>query len=736
MKRIIAALTAALALLVGACSSGGYGSVGPPDTSSGNGSGGGTPPANTSSTALFEPSAGVLPYPTDLYFAGSTDGTINIQPPNAAMPNQAAINALDGFSTTAVIRENFGGALDPSSFTASSVIIVPVVTDNHTKATIGVLGPPLTPGVDYTAALGTEAGVGPTVLEITPLHPLMPSTCIQNGAFLGANCTTGTGYLVLLTRGIKDAQGHAAVPSADFTTILTALGAGDPTCPSITDPTLNAICQLTGAQLQIAQAVGVDPAQIVLSFSFTTQSTLDTLELLSATTPPATALTVHPIGLTTADIPGLNLPGHADIYVGTLTIPYYSSKSAPLTDFWHAPPFPLDPTSTFVTRYNPLPVPTQTLQIPVLVTVPNASSALGAAPPAGGWPVLIFQHSITRNREDIFAVADSFGDSGFVVVAIDLPLHGITNQADPLYAAGANPAYAGLNLPATGSIERTFDLDVENNTTGAAGADGNIDPSGSHFINLTSVLTSRDNLREGVADLIALTRSLPSLNLGAAGTINPAAIHYLGHSLGAVEGGTFLGVDLPPSQIVTATLAMPGGGIANLLRDSPTFGPQINAGLEAQGVSPGTTLYEQFFRDAQTAVDSGDPVNFIAQATALHPIHLIQVVGSTTSLPDQVIPNSATQRLIVASSYGPAALTRIPAPAAPGPVQDAGGFRAFVNFVVGTHGSIIDPSASPAATQEMQAESITFTGQPIFGLFPATPPGTTILIANPTVIQP
>jgi hypothetical protein len=735
MKRNIAALTAAVALLVGACSSGGFGTVGPPDTSSGDGSGGGTPPANTTSTALFQPSAGVLPYPTDLYFAGSTDGTINIQPPNAAMPNQAAINALDGFSTTAVIRENFGGALDPASFTASSVIIIPVVTDNRTKATIDVLGPPLTPGVDYTAALGTEAGVGATVLEITPLHPLMPSTCIANGAFLGANCTTGTGYLVLLTRGIKDAQGNAAVPSADYTTILTALGAGDPTCPSITDATLNAICQLTGAQLQIAAHFGVTPANVVLSFSFTTQSTLDTLELLSATTAPQT-LTVHPIGKTTADIPGLNLPGHADIYVGTLNIPYYSSKSAPLTAFWHAPPFPLDTTSTFVTRYNPLPVATQTLQIPVLVTVPNGSSALGAAPPAGGWPVLIFQHGITRNREDAFAVADSFGDSGFVVVAIDLPLHGITNQADPLYAAGANPAYAGLNLPASGSIERTFDLDVENNSTGAAGADGAIDPSGSHFINLTSLLTSRDNLREGVADLITLTRSLPAMSLGAAGTINPAAIHYLGHSLGAIEGGTFLAV-IPSSEIITATLANPGGGIANLLRDSPAFAPQINAGLAAQGLMQGTTLYEQFFRDAQTAVDSGDPVNFIAQATALHPIHLLQVVGSGTSLPDQVVPNSATQRLIVASSYGPDALTRIPAPAAPGPVQSAGGFRAYVNFLVGDHGSIIDPTASPAATQEMQGESITFTGQPIPVFFPVTtPPGTTILIGNPTVIQP
>jgi hypothetical protein len=70
-------------------------------------------------------------------------------------------------------------------------------------------------------------------------------------------------------------------------------------------------------------------------------------------------------------------------------------------------------------------------------------------------------------------------------------------------------------------------------------------------------------------------------------------------------------------------------------------------------------------------------------------------------------------------------------------VQNAGGFRAFVNFLVGDHGSIIDPTASPAATQEMQGESITFTGQPIPVFFPVTtPPGTTILIGNPTVIQP
>ena len=141
-----------------------------------------------------------------------------------------------------------------------------------------------------------------------------------------------------------------------------------------------------------------------------------------------------------------------------------------------------------------------------------------------------------------------------------------------------------------------------------------------HFINLTSLLTSRDNLREGVADLIILARSLPQLNLGAAGGIDPASVHYVGHSLGAIEGGTLLAVvGTGPGALGTGTLAMPGGGVARLLRDSPTFGPQINAGLAAQGVTQGSTLYEQFFRDAQTAVDAGDPVNFISLATAAHP---------------------------------------------------------------------------------------------------------------------
>jgi|HubBroStandDraft_6_1064221.scaffolds.fasta_scaffold42696_1 pimeloyl-ACP methyl ester carboxylesterase len=750
MKKLIAAGIATLAFLIGGCSTGD--TIGATNPFSSNGNPGGTTPVmpSGSNVALFKLSSGVLPYPTDLYFAGSTDGTLNIQPANALEPNQTAVNALDGYSTNAVIRTTFGGAINPATLTPLSVIVVPVITSNTTKATIGVAGTgaPLTQGVDYTVGVASDAGVGPQILEIRPLHPLTASTCIQGGMFLGANCTTGNGYLVILNNGITDTSGHAAVPDTDYAAIKTAL-AGGATCPSITDPTLNGVCQLTGAHLQIAQALAahipalansLNPANIVLTFSFTTGSTLDSLELISATTAPQT-MKLNATGLPTSAANPL-LPGHSDIFVGALTVPYYLSKAAPLTGSWQAPPFPLDMTSTFVTRYNPLPVATQMLQIPVLATAPNANSTAvkaGAVPP---WPVLIFQHGITRNREDMLAVADSFADAGFAVVAIDLPLHGITtpyNAANPatfFYASSANPLYAGLGLPASGSIERTFDLDLI--------TPGTIDPSGSHFINLTSLLTARDNLREGAADLITFERSVSNAvvaNAGNAKMFAAGQTHYLGHSLGAIVGAVFLGV-VPASDVSTGTLANPGGDLSQLLITSPSFAPVINAGLAAQGLTPGTTLYSQFFRDSQNVIDSGDPINYIAQTTGLHPIHLLQVVGSTpppagcnaqsfiNGCPDQVVPNTATQAMLTASTYGLAPLAQAHATASPLPtvISSGSGVRAYVNFIQGDHGSVID-DVVPAVTGEMQAEAISFTGAPIPPLgIAANTPGSTLVL--------
>ena len=65
---------------------------------------------------------------------------------------------------------------------------------------------------------------------------------------------------------------------------------------------------------------------------------------------------------------------------------------------------------------------------------------------------------------------------------------------------------------------------------------------------------------------------------------------------------------------------MPGGLITQLLLDSPTFGPGIIAGIGAQSSTTALPLiynntnFNNYFRDLQTVIDSGDPINHIYDA--------------------------------------------------------------------------------------------------------------------------
>ena len=208
-------------------------------------------------------------------------------------------------------------------------------------------------------------------------------------------------------------------------------------------------------------------------------------------------------------------------------------------------------------------------------------------------------------------------------------------------------------------------------------------------------------------------------------------IHFVGHSLGSIVGGVYATFG---DNARTASLLNTGGGVAQTIVDSPTFGPAINAALTAQGLIPGTTLYNQFLRDAQTAADAGDPVNYIATLLGKKPVHITQVVGSTGWLPDQVVPNSSTQRMIAAgvSATGVPLIRRISTTDVT--TADNG---AYVNFLFGHHGSIIDPSCSTppvgpdpakcaAVTTEMQRETVAF----------AAGDGVGVTITDTSVVQP
>ena len=192
--------------------------------------------------------------------------------------------------------------------------------------------------------------------------------------------------------------------------------------------------------------------------------------------------------------------------------------------------------------FNPTPAKVADVTVPLLVTIPNATSACPyvypvSAPP-GGWPVAIVQHGITRNRSDALAMSDGFADACFIVASIDLPLHGITDTTNPLYCDATRPQCIG-------ATERTFNVDLVNNATGATGPDGVIDASGTHAFDQPDEPAHGPRQRCGraEADLIVLTKSVvrhsrsrPDPTAGGSGGLNPARVSYVGQSLGRHRG--------------------------------------------------------------------------------------------------------------------------------------------------------------------------------------------------------
>jgi hypothetical protein len=266
------AATLIAAFVVVGCS-GSSDNIGPTNPQSGNGNPG--PPAGVGEfVPLFRPTSGVLPFPIDLYFSGSTDGTLNLPASVSALtPHFAALNALDGFSTTADISLRFSGAIDPATL-AANVRVIRATIDNATKATIPPVLGILQPGVDYSIGVSTDIDSGGSTVLIRPLRPLVPST--------GG---TNNGYLILVTDGVASLDGEPASPDAEYLTVRTAAiadltgGVNPPTCASITNATLNGVCRLTFAHLAIGSQL---PGGLALS-----GGTVDNAYRISRGTPAA-----------------------------------------------------------------------------------------------------------------------------------------------------------------------------------------------------------------------------------------------------------------------------------------------------------------------------------------------------------------------------------------------------------------------------------------------------------------
>ena len=664
-------------------------------------------------TARFDPSAGVIPLPNNLLLSGTTDLTLNppvADPTNFGDPT-VAISALDGWSTVAPWTFSMSTAPAPGSIVAGESVRVFEVTLTGPGGGVTGIVRELQPGSEFVTAVVPSDTTGRTI-AIIPTSPLKQLTS----------------YMAVVTDDVTDASGNDATPDQTYflasrTSPLCVNGQStDPLLPNATACALEPLRLLTNSQRAAAQAAGIPASEIVVSWVMTTQSITPVLQAVRSVTEPAPT-TVAFSGVNTS---AAGLPPIADIYIGVVTLPYYlqapsaSNPTAPLTGFWRAAPgayvppfnaFGLSPTSTNITFANPFPVKTTDVTVPLLMTVPNATS--GCVKPDAGWPVVLFQHGITSNRLALIPVSATLASQCFAAVAIDLPLHGIGPQATSPFYVEATP-FGPL------ASERTFEVDFINNQTGAPGPDGLADSSGAHFINLSSLLTSRDNLRQAVADLFVMAATVPTMDIDGNGSpdFDGSRIEFVGVSLGAMVGVPFIALE---PTVNTALLSVPGGGIARLLDGSATFGPRIRAGLQAAGVVAGTPDYDRFMGAAQQVIDSVDPINY-GFASLTNAILLHEVIG------DLVVPNavagaplSGTEPLIRVLGLETIVET----------TTDPEGIRGAVRFTEGSHSSLlvadthIDPNASRAVTEEMHRQMASFMASD----------GTTVIVTDTSVIR-
>jgi hypothetical protein len=667
----------------------------------------------------------LFPFPFNLFYLDLDAGGIPTQDFTLVVPAEdpndftdpfVALGAMDGFSTSErwIIQFVDGSVTSnrPSKDVEFGSVVpgqsVRVFQVNASSPLIidGGIVRELTPGVDYTAV-----SVSGGVVAIIPMKPLPELST----------------FLVVLTNDLTDSQGNNATPDTTYYLLKSQTPwtdeNGNSTYPLVDDGlarTLEAFRPLVNNWEDVAVSAGIPREDIILSYTINTQSITPVLKNVRSTVKPA-ATTVGPTGLTTAAVGGA---GAADVYAGIITLPYYlgvpsaENPVAPLYDFWTAepgayvPPFDMmlsDTESTHITVANPFPVKTGDQTVPLLVSVPNQNS--GQMRPAAGWPVVIYLHGITRQRSDMLALADTAAAAGYAMIGIDAPLHGITPEDTdlaPLYIE--NTPFAPI------ANERTFDVDYINNSTGAPGPDGVVDPSGTHIINLQSLLTSRDNLRQGIADLSVLAATIPFIDIDgdALNDFDGGNIAFAGSSMGAIMGTGFTAVE---EMVKRSFLSVPAGGLMRALEASPTFGPSIQAGLEAAGLEVGSADYELFLTLAQNIVDSGDPLNWGAEASRYNSVVLHEVIGDTV-LPNWV-PNtlSGTEPLIAAMGLQGYSSTQ----------QDANGVRVAGRFLPpASHGSLLDPSSSPEATVEMQKQFASF----IASL------GKAVVVENPATMVP
>jgi Pla-1/cef family extracellular lipase len=592
---------------------------------------------------VWDPANSNVSVPTDLLFSGTSDFTLEMPGETASKDAgedvdftnvSNVIGALDGWGTQNPFVVSLEGddesvAIDATTINGTSVALYQVVSypdfrdeecSDTTKATLLCKAESqLVYGIDYIA---TASGNN---IAVIPLKPF----------------TAQTSYALTLTKAIKDTNGRDLMPSDTYGSVEQDITTTPLVLPSLSDDELNETqagirtlqTLINSFETVLANDLGADKDEIVYTQIFTTQSAgvagtdpLQVTKQLNAQVFAATAAASSTAVVTSITTQGYNvaqglgltspslaysLYSSSDVYTTTIEVPYYletPETGDPLTGRWEAAcdsgivlalatdeqkaaaaanagdnnatctaiglaDLGLD-TQRHLTKYNPLPKTKSTETVNVQVTLPNVAAAntFRALISAGqypdiekddaGWPVVIIQHGITSKKEEMLATTAWLSVNGYATVAIDHPLHG----------------------------DRGFTvLDTDGEISAVINTSSSVEGgAATTYLNLSSLLSARDNLRQSTADILKLRLALNALYDGATPAVDPENVYFMGHSLGGIVGVNAVAVANTPTgntsldalyKIKAAVFANPGSSIANFLVESGSFGPLVKASV-------------------------------------------------------------------------------------------------------------------------------------------------------------
>jgi len=493
------------------------------------------------------------PFPSDRFTVLDSSQRTNLRvnlplPDCATHPSDcldlALLNQLDGFNTQPRISIPFDGAIDPSTVTSQTVFIL----------RIGNLSDP----ADFHPQ---TIGINQVVWD-----PATLTLFVQSDEHL----TQDTGYLLVVTNGVRDAAGDPVEASDAFAHFRHDLNFGQ-----TKDPQLKlyrkTLITLLNEDLLANFAPALSPGDIAAASFFTTGSVTATLEKIrdQIKAAPAPAVnfnlgslgerTVFPLSsvlgiafgrqvstvgpLNTVGVPTTALqvvPGSVgSIAFGKFSAMYFETPGAFI---------PAVPTRTGV------PAVQSTQDVYFNLFIPASPR------PANGWPVAIFGHGFGDNKNSSpFAVASVLAANGIATISINAVGHGFGSGGILTVNRAAGPVV----LPAGGrGVNQNADVLIEP-TEGlfATGAQRSI--------------ATRDGLQQTVADLMQVVRAVQGgidVDGNSSGDLDPNRVYYFGQSLGGIYGTIFLGVE---PDVRAGVPNVPGGTVTDISRLSPNFRPLL-----------------------------------------------------------------------------------------------------------------------------------------------------------------